>query len=68
MRDKDSKPDTSEYKYYFDFAGIEGVEWPILWPINFIILLISYYALKYAINRYGFNYSRTKYDTVKKKK
>jgi hypothetical protein len=25
--------------FFLDIAGIEGIEWPILWPLNFVLLV-----------------------------
>lgn len=29
-----------QVRFYLDIAGIEGLEWPILWPVNFFALLL----------------------------
>jgi hypothetical protein len=32
--------------YFLEIAGIEGLEWPVLWPLNAAVLLIGYHVFR----------------------
>ena len=32
----------SQAHYYYDVAGIEGLEWPTLWPVNVALLSVGW--------------------------
>jgi hypothetical protein len=33
-------------RFFLDIAGLEGLEWPILWPLNFVVLMVLWVLTK----------------------
>ena len=49
--------------FFLDIAGMEGLEWPILWPVN-VILLLPFWAL-ISVDRLRHGIGRILYRTLR---
>jgi len=40
-----------QVRYFFEVAGLEGIEWPILWPVNFVVLLLAFLPIAWLARK-----------------